>query len=108
MAYLIIDGNAYSIKDENQNSYYWLNISKSGGGITFTDSANGNIIYSGGLADTGYQSDDSGMSNSSFISGTGTNSITTLTKEFTSTGAFSSFPRRLIGSILLLQQLGIK
>lgn len=105
--YLIIDGTAYFIKDENQNSYYWLNISKSGGGITFTDSAFKNIIYSGGLADTGYQSDTDGMSNASFISGTGTNSITTSTKGFTSSGAFSeSFPRRLIGAYINVTTIG--
>ena len=105
--YLNIDGTAYFIKDENQNSYYWLNISKSGGGITFTDSAFKNIIYSGGLADTGYQSDTDGMSNASFISGTGTNSITTSTKNFTTTGAFlGSFPRRLIGAYINATTIG--
>ena len=105
--YLIIDGTAYFIKDQNQKSYYWLNISKSGGGIIFTNSANRSIIYSGGLADTGYQSDNEGMNNASFISGTGTNSITTSTKSFTTTGAFTgSFPRRLIGAYINVTTIG--
>jgi hypothetical protein len=85
----------------NSNGYYWYNIGKANAGAT-TASANAQgITYTGSLADAGYGTGSSGMTNSVFINGTGTNSITVATKNFTSTGAFSgSMPKRLLGAYL--------
>ena len=91
----------YDIMPGSNNGYYWYNISKVNSGATLSSADARNITYTGNLAESGYSTQSTGMDNNAFISGTGTNSITTSTKSFTSADAFGgTLPKRIIGAFL--------
>ena len=79
-----------SISGADGSSYYWLNISKFSD-ITDAVASAGSVVYSGGVADSTYET----MSNSNFISSSDINGSGKFTNNFSGT-----VPKRIIGARL--------
>ena len=77
-----------SITGADGSSYYWLNMSKFSD-ITDPAASSGGVVYSGGVADSSYET----MSNSNFKSSSDINGVGKFTNNFSGT-----VPKRIIGA----------